>query len=462
MSEPNRKFSLFPGPKDFRYRDIPPHELPEVLTLHIATGALGNTYFNLTTGMFLVAFGNAIGVSILEWGIFSAVSCFAVSIQLLSAFMAARYGYRRVIWYLSETTNRIMRGTAFALAFALFQYGHAAMAAAVLITLLCLASFFAAASAAPWFSWLADIVPEHIHGSFMGRRDAWMALVTLSIVLPASYGLDSVYDDFKPNVLVIIFAVGILLGVIDLIFHRHIPEPRLRGRTEGQFLPLVLAPWRNPEYRPWLIFSMLWNFSVMLAAGLCTVYFVEDLRIRDNFVGGSIVLIVLPLVGTLLTSAWSGMFIDRVGVKRVLIFAHLLWAVLPLFWVIATPANAIVWLGITFGVGGACCSAAVNAGNKLMTRVPPRGQRAMYIAVTGCLSNLGGGLGPLVGAVFLHLFQGQHWTMAGWQFVPFQVIFAASALFRLLVWMSLFRFRVPAFDPGTKDPPTLDSTPQNR
>ena len=53
---------------------------------HILTGAMGTIYGVLTTGMYLVAFGNAIGVSIQRWGILmnTAICSFAIAFQLIS------------------------------------------------------------------------------------------------------------------------------------------------------------------------------------------------------------------------------------------------------------------------------------------------------------------------------------------------------------------------------------------
>lgn len=446
MHQKKRRFSLFPWRDDFRYQEVTPDKLPWIMRRHIITGAMGSTYGNLTTGMFLVAFGDTIGVTIFQWGVLGALCSFAITVQIFSAYAAARHGYRRVIWYFSEMANRILRGIGLAAAFILFGWGQRPEAAFAFVFLLSLASFFAAAAAPPWFSWLTDIIPERVHGSFMGRRDAWLAFVTLSFVIPASIMLDNVQEDGKIRVFALIFAIGLLLGIMDLIFHRYIPEPRVESHPPESLWKHILEPLRDRQFQPWLLFSTLWNFTVLLSASVCTVFFVEDLHIRGNFLIGSIVLIAIPLASTMLTSARMGALIDRLGVKPVLILSHFIWAILPAFWIAATPSTALFWLGICFALGGGAAAAAVNAGIKMMTRIPPPEHRTMYIAMTGCLSNLSGGLGALAGGWFLTAYEGHHWMFWGETFIPFHVLFAVSLLLRLLVWILLFPLKPPHFD----------------
>ena len=461
MRRHRRKLALYPTAEDFQYSTISNAEMPGVMRRHILTGTMGTIYGLLTTGMFLVAFGNAIGVSIEQWGILTAICSFAISLQLISAYWAARVGYRRLIWFLLETASRLLRATALALAFLFFVWGNRPVAALLMIGLLSLGSFFAAASVPPWYSWLADIIPEKTQGSFMGRRDAWISLGAIAIALPASYGLDLVGQAYKVHFLAIVFGVGFLLGMIDLFMHRIIPEPPPARKTDGAFWQQVLAPIRDREYRPWLVFNVCWYFAMFLGGALATIFFLDNLGIRNNFLGGAVALVAVPYLGTMLTSRWSGSLVDRLGVRRVLIVGHFFWGILPLFWIVATPRTAIFWLCINSAFGGAAASAAVNASNKYILRAPPRSQRAMYLAVTACLNNIAGGVAALIAGYFLAGLGDRHWPLWGKDFVPFDLLFAASFVLRLASWLLLFRLKTPRFDTGQQSPPAPSTSSLN-
>ena len=441
-----RHVPFIPRAEDFRCRQIPPHELPQIMRRHILTGTMGTLYGVLTTGMFLVAFGNAIGVSIEQWGILTAICSFAIAFQLISAYWGARVGYRRLIWYLLEITSRLVRGAGLILALALFLWHGSHWAPLAMISFLCVGSFFAAAAAPVWFSWLADIIPEKVHGSFMGRRDMWISIGTIALVIPCSYLLDRTPADFIVPALTAVFCVGLVLGITDMAMHRVIPEPPVTRKVDGTFREQIMAPLANPDYRFWLFFTIVWNFSVFLGGSLATIYFLDNLGIRSNFLVGAIALIVVPYIGTMFTSQWSGLLVDRIGVKRVLIVSHFCWAILPIFWIVATPATALFWLTVSSALGGAGCSAAVNAANKYILRVPPRSQRAMYLAVTNCLGNLSGGIASLIAGYFLGGLADYHWALLGRDWVPFDLLFLISLILRVASWSLLFRLKPPKFD----------------
>ncbi len=440
------KLRWAPQAQDFRQRVVYPWETPSIMRRHILTGAMGNVHLTLTSGIFLIAFGNNLGVTIFQWGLLGAVTSFALAFQLVSAHWSARAGRRKILWFGSEFTARVLRAFSLIGAYYLYKRGHTEAAPLALLGLMSISSVFNAFSVPPWYSWLTDIIPEKSHGTFMGRRDAWISFATLAVTLPAGYLIDRAADFEKTDVVADVFLVGILFGFLDLILHRVIPEPPMQPDARVSFTERVRVPLRDSGFRPWLVFLMCWNFSMTLAGALCNVYFVEDLRIRDSFFTGTFVLVALPFVAVIFTAGWTGALVDRIGIHRVLLWSHLLWATLPLYWIVATPATAAFWLGVNSVIGGLASAPAINATNKLLSRVPPPHLRGMYMAVAACLNSLAGGLGALVGGIFLSVLEGGRWDVLGWQVVPFHLLFIASMVLRFGSWTLLFRVRPPAID----------------
>lgn len=434
---------LAPRAADFHYQPITGANRPGALRRHIYTGVMGNTYLTLTTNMFLVAFGTIVHVSVFQWGVVGAVSAFAIVFQLFSAYASIRYGYRRLIWILTEGANRVLRTVAFALAYFFLIKGDPAMGASLLVLFLCVASFFGAAAQPPWLSWLADLIPEQLQGRFIGRRDAWIAFGTICVIVPVSYVLDAVGPSLKAPALAVAAIGGCLVGMVDLVLHRQIPEPECACDNEG-FVEHVMAPIRDRQFLPWLVFSTVWNFGMNLGAVLSFVYFVDDLGIRNNYLGGTLALIVVPLLGTFCTSRLSGWLIDTWGIRNVLFVSHALWGIQPLFWLLATPGTAIIWLCVSSVVGGASTSASVNASIKLMTRMPARNRRAMYLAVATCCNSLASGVAILGAGWFIDVFSRVHWNLAGHTVGAFQVVFIASMALRLASWLLIFPVKAPA------------------
>jgi MFS family permease len=434
----------------FAHRVISPDQLPGIMRKHIYTGAMGSAYFTLVTGIIFVYYGNTLGMSELQWALLSSVSAFLLTAQLFSALMTERFGRRKLLWFVTAIVGRIVRVAALFASLLLWKAGHHA-AVLVLVAGVALSNFFDAMASPPWLSWLADLIPANNHGGFWGRRSAWVAFSAICIVIPVGIIMDDVPEAAKMPVAVAIFAVAGAIGVIDLFIHGTLPEPMLPPAEPAPAMERVMAPLRDPAFRPWLRFNTAWSFDVTLGGCLSMVFFLKHLGINNNLAGGMVVLTVMPLLTGVLTAPWSGRLVDRVGPRKVLTWGHFLWGFLPLFWIVATPATALYWLGWSSVQGNAGSNAALTAANKLITRLPRPQDRAMYTAISSCLASVAGGFGALAAGTFLHVLDGWSFTLWGKTFIAFHLLFLISATLRL----STVRTLLPAVtDPAAQTAPS--------
>ena len=427
-----------------RTETIYPWELPSIMRKHIVTGAMGTVYFALLSGFYLVTFGESIGMQYWQWALLSAVSSFVLVFQLGSAYLVSLIGTRKTLWFATALMARLLRGAAIAVAF--WMYGISpSPARSLFLTLLIVANCFDAFCVPPWMSWLADIIPSDQHGQFMGRRTAWIARANLLVVVPIGFALDRMPEEVKIPVLMVVFALGFTLGIADLVIHRTIPEPQMALPPRRRFWREVAAPLKDTRFRPWLLFNAAWTFSMTLGGSLSMVYFVQDLEVRRNYLGGSVVLIVLPLVGNIVGAKFLGALVDRHGVRRMLRWGHGFWAILPLFWFLATPRTALWLLAASSLVGAVSSSTAMTASNKLITRLPPAGHVPMYVAVSACVGSLAGGFGPLLAGYVLQSLKGTTLDAGIFTLGPFHFLFLASFLLRGLSTLLIRRIREPAW-----------------
>ncbi|TVQ21040.1 MAG: MFS transporter, partial [Spirochaetaceae bacterium] len=232
--------------------------------------------------------------------------------------------------------------------------------------------------------------------------------------------------------LVAIFAVGTVVGIVDLFIHGTIPEPRMiRPGPEGA-LSQFLKPLRDPGFRPWIVFNCAWTFSMTLGGALSTLYMVEHLGMKNNILGGIAVTSGIQLLMATFIGSRAGRLVDRAGVSRALYGGHILWALLPVFWLISTPQIALVTIALASVFGGLGSTTATIAANKLITRFPPPESRAMYIAVSTSLGNLAGGLGPIIAGFVLRAMAGTTVAVGPFEFGAFRFLFLASLVLRLL------------------------------
>jgi len=425
----------------FARRMVYAWELPSVMRKHIYTGAMGSVWATLIAGLFFVYFGTTVGVTEFQWSLMAGLSSWLISAQIASAVLTERTGNRKMIWFAFAVAERSLRLAGILMALYLSLH-HSRWAPVVLITAICLANFLGTMSSPPWLSWLADIIPESEHGTFFGRRSAWMAVAVVAVVVPSGFFLDRIPEAHKLQAVTWIFVGATVIGLVDLLIHGTLPEPPMQLAPRTHVVKAMLLPLRDRAFRPWLFFNVCWTFSMTVGGVLATIFFVENLELKNNFLGGAVVVTSVTLVGSVITGQWSGKLVDRLGPKTMLYWGHMVWASLPLFWVLATPATAMAWLTAASLVGGTSSTAANTASNKFITRFPPPESRAMYCAVSNSLGNIAGGIGVILGGWIIELLKDWHMEVAGWTFGAFQVTFVVSSILRFLAAGLLIR-RMP-------------------
>jgi len=425
------------GKSLYEQRIIYPREMPWILRRHIYTGAMGTIYAWTISSIFLVPFATAVGMTESGWAFLLSLALLAHAMQLVSAHVTERIGRRKWIWFTSAFLSRLSCLIAAALALLIgyrwhLAWGDILVAPIVFTFFIVLLDLFGAIATPPWMSWLKDLVPRGSHATFMGRRSVWISLFVILVFIPIGYILDAAGKDYRVYGLFGVIVFGCVVGFIDLIIHRTIPEPRLRGKpSEANLLAKILEPFRHRRFRGWLIFNGYWNFAMFIGGSLCIVYFFKKLEVGQNFFMVTIVLIVLPQVGTAFTAGRIGALADRIGVRLPLRICYFLWATLPFFWIIATEETAFYLIAVSSFVGGLASTSAFNISTKITTRVAPAGKEAMFVAVSTFFSYVTASLGAFTGGMLIRHLADFECLFLGRELSGYHIIFLISAGLRL-------------------------------
>jgi MFS family permease len=417
--------------KIFTPRAIAPTEVPAIMRTHIITGCMGSLWGTLLTGIVYIYYGNAIGMSQFQWGILGAVSLWVIVAQPFGALLAEKLGSLKKTWFLFALADRCLRLAGVVGSFLAWRAGWG-WAFFILMSAVSIGSLAGTLSNPPWYGWLATIIPAERQGSFWGRRDAWVSLAVILVVVPAGLLMDNVAEPAKGLASAAILVGASCIGFADLFIHARIPEPRrdrsaLTGSVAG-----ILRPLRDRRFRPWLIFMAFWNFGWSLGGSLCTLYFMENLGFKHNLFGGMIAATAVGLAGSVLTARAGGRLVDKWGTLRVLMGSYVVWALLPLIWLLATPSTGFFWVGAAGLVGGIFPLAANNAGLKLVTRYPQKEESPMYVAVSNGAANIAAGFGSFASGAFLHAVGPWSFTVGSHVVSAFPMLFIASSGLRLL------------------------------
>jgi len=161
---------------------------------HILTGCMGAIWGNLISGVIFVFFGNSIGMTPFHWGILGGITSWVVAAQPLGAILGERTRSRKKVFFWFAITDRFLRMSGVICAYLLWRSGNHS-GYLVFMLGVCVATLVGNMAQGPWFGWLATIIPQHVHGTFWGRRDSWISLATIS----QSFPRDTSWTSFPPR-----------------------------------------------------------------------------------------------------------------------------------------------------------------------------------------------------------------------------------------------------------------------
>jgi len=118
----------------------------------------------------LTMFMERLGARDVAIGMVVTVQCLAMVMQIPSAMLAERLTNRKLYWGITALLHRLIWFLP-PLVPLLFANGSAAGWA--MLALVGTSSLLAHASAAPWYSWMADLIPEHQRNRFWARRQSF-------------------------------------------------------------------------------------------------------------------------------------------------------------------------------------------------------------------------------------------------------------------------------------------------
>ncbi|MCC7572317.1 MAG: MFS transporter [Candidatus Methanofastidiosum sp.] len=368
-------------------------------------GVASQIMITLTSGTFLTAFALSLGASNLLIGIMASIPAIANLIQIPAVYIVERYRDRRKISMFSSAISR-----SFILLIALLPcLVNYKLGIIFFILFLILQSAFSAISGCSWNSWMRDLIPIHMLGSFFSRRMRFATLSSIPMALLAGYFIDY-WSSSYPNLMVfsysIIFFFGYLSGLIGVYYISKIPEPGMLLKAESNILRLFSQPMKDINYRNLLKFLGSWNFAVNLAAPFFTVYMLKRL---DLSMSSIVLLMILGQLMTFIFLHFWGRISDKFSNKSVLQICGPLFILSILGWTFTTlPEKYILTIPLliiihaTMGISAAGVSLA--SGN-ITLKLAPEGNSTAYLAFSSIINSITAGIAPIIGGIFADFFE---------------------------------------------------------
>ncbi|MBC8377866.1 MAG: MFS transporter [Planctomycetes bacterium] len=389
-------------------------QLQSALKNIIRDGVASQSMGILTGGAFLVAFAVKLGASNLVIGLLAAIGPLSQLLQLPSIFLVEKVRNRRLITVVASALSRLCW---LVIAVSPFLFGPKA-GIMILLVLLIAVSAFGAIAGCSWNSWMRDLIPEKIMGSFFSKRMRVSVGVGVGLTILAAVFLDGWKKGFPDHELAgysILFFMGFLAGLVGLFFLSRTPEIAMpKAQDKSPIFAVLSQPFKDANFRKLMAFMCSWNFAVNLAGPFFMVYMLKRLGLSMSFIIG---LSILSQVFNFMFLKLWGKYTDRFSNKSVLAICGPLFIISILGWTFTTMPEKyvltiplLVAIHIVMGLSSAGVSLASS---NISLKLAPKGQATAYLATNTITNSIAAGIAPILGGKFADFFAGRElaWTL---------------------------------------------------
>ncbi|MCX6774451.1 MAG: MFS transporter [Candidatus Micrarchaeota archaeon] len=201
-------------------------------------------------------------------------------------------------------------------------------------------------------SWIADLVPESIRGTYFGQRNSWIQIASVVATLSAGIILDLFKDSNAILGFCALFALAFLCRMLSWHFLSKMDDPHYdHGKTLSQH-PLDFLKKGNPELRHLIILFGAFIFMVNLVSPFFVLYMLRTLGFSYlEFMA----VILASQVATVFAAPYWGRVSTLHGNKIVLSICLIIASVVPLYWFFLTSfwqlalfelISGVAWSGI--------------------------------------------------------------------------------------------------------------------
>lgn len=407
----------------------------------IYDGMFANMFATLTGGVFLTGFALYLGMNEFMIGLLASMPFLVTVFQLPASYAIMKHGRRKRIAFRAAAIARLIWILILITAF--LPVISFPTRAQVVLGLFFLSCAFVSISYVSWLSWMSDLVPDQVRGRFFGTRNMLCGAAGMIVMVVFGKLLDTLGGQSYaglPVGFILTFTSAVLFGMVSLRFLRRISEPGIIDfHNHNSFRDNLVLPFKDPNFKKFLIFSYLWSFSVYFASPFFTLYFLRDLKFSYAFVA---ILGLISATADLAGMQLWGRLSDRVKNKAVIRFAGWVVIFLPLGWVTVRPESLFVPMLLHL-IGGGFWAGIHLCMNNLLLRISPQETKTWFLSIYHIAAGVGAASGPIISGFVLNAVLRSDFQLFSWHLVPLQGIFIISTMLRLLSFQIFRTIREP-------------------
>ena len=312
------------------------------MRLNIAAGTVGMFWLAVSHGLPLPLFMEAIGASGQQLGAVGALRQLAMLGQIPAALFVERLARRKPFWAGACGLHRLMWLVPALLP--LLLPGRTEWYPVAIILALALSDVLANLGSAPWMSWMADLLPAERSGRFWGLRQGVFSIGLIAAFIFYGKLLDQFPASGGLHGFSIVFGIGAIAGLADVVIHWGVHEPAPLPHAGGEPVwKRIVTPMRDPIFRRLTFALGAWSCAAAMpgiANGLPGFFNVVYLKqaFGATYSQASL-LLVASAFGSILSARRIGHFIDLYGPRRVAVWLMLTGSAISLAWFFVSPSQ---------------------------------------------------------------------------------------------------------------------------
>lgn len=380
-------------------------EVERGLRMVIGDGLAAEAMTVFTGGTFLTAMAILLGATNFQIGVLAGLPTFTNIFQLLSIWLVGKFNNRRLVAVGCALLARVPLVIVGLLALASKASIH------TLLSLLFIYYFFGSVAGPSWNSWIKDLVPEDILGTYFGRRIRMSQTLNVSLSIVLALLLDLIRKrapGLELYAYAVMFVAGGLVGIAGAFILSRAPEPH-NALSETHFIRLLRQPLADRNFSRLLIFNAAWVFALNLATPFFTVYMIRELDLPLSYI---IVLSSLGLLSSILTVRVWGRMADKYSNKTIIAVGGPLYVLCIVGWcftgVFSERWETLVLL-LLIHIGSGISTAGINLSlANIGLKLAPREDAIVYLSAQNIIGAFFSSVAPLIGGVLADYFTSRH------------------------------------------------------
>lgn len=398
---------------------IPRRRLSFGLLISVLASASAMPWVAVAFGIPVTMLMESLGSSAVMIGMIVTLQQLATFVQIPSALIGERLAFRKPLWFIVSLIHRALWISPVLLLF--LPNPRVMWVRATILLLIGISTLLGQMGVPLWFSWMGDLIPERLRSSFWGKRQTAVMMVHLLAVFTVGHILDRFPDPRNGqgsfSGFQLVFLIGTLCGVIDILIHAFVPEPRqVTQPKHKQWWQRCITPLNNSDFRWTTIAFGSWMFSIGLVGSFSILYLTRVFGVSYSSLSATM---ISASIGTALAGVAWGHLMQVMGTRTFCVIMLILAPFTGVVWFFMHDGNVLIPIlnlslaqpvALLMGsnlIAGALYSGVGLSQVDMMASITRPAGRTMSMAVHWTIVGAMGAMGPIVGGFLTDLFEGR-------------------------------------------------------